>query len=154
MLYDPSADPVLSVVVACTLCGDDLANSEIVVASSTWYVNGTDAEPAGNAPYWPPILVVSNELPVWNNVQRTLWWRSRVVLRFRNAAANQCLLLSAFQEQGWQPRIDDPLPRVAKKNPKIRLGQTVRSLNDGLKLPVMRFHSDGTGRGVTWESLD
>jgi hypothetical protein len=83
-----------------------------------------------------------------------LWWRSRLVKRFWHDAANQCLILLAFEEQAWPPRIDDPLPRASGVNPKARLRETVKSLRRGQKPLLLRFHTDGTGRGVRWEPVE
>jgi hypothetical protein len=35
-----------------------------------------------------------------------------VVKEFKLPAPNQETILTAFQEEGWPPRIDDPLPPV------------------------------------------
>ena len=40
----------------------------------------------------------SGERPVWDDKARELWWRSRLVKRFRNDAANQRLIVQAFVE--------------------------------------------------------
>jgi hypothetical protein len=97
--------------------------------------------------------ISSEERPEWRNGARELWWRSRLVKRFWHDAASQCLILLAFEEQAWPPRIDDPLPRAAGLNPKARLRETVKSLHRGQRPLVLQFRTDGTGRGVRWEPV-
>lgn len=48
--------------------------------------------------------------PNWDGSRRQLWWRGTMIKHFRVPAANQEAVLSAFEEQGWPPRIVDPIP--------------------------------------------
>ena len=48
--------------------------------------------------------------PKWNSNVGVLSFGVRIVKRFPRAARNQEIILSAFEEEGWPPRIDDPLP--------------------------------------------
>lgn len=99
------------------------------------------------APVWN-----SAPLPVWDQSRRELRWVERVVKRFRLPAPNQELILTAFQEEGWPPHIDDPLPQVAAVEPKRRLHDTITALNRHRAEPSVRFLGDGTGLGVLWET--
>jgi hypothetical protein len=88
--------------------------------------------------------------PKWDACDGCLYFRGNVAKRFRNAARNQRLILAAFEEQGWDERIDDPLPGTDGKVPKHRLKDTIKSLNRNLQF--IRFLGDGTGTGVEWQS--
>jgi hypothetical protein len=101
----------------------------------------------------PAVAGVPAEIPVWDEVARELWWRSRLVKRFWRYAANQFLVLSAFQTQGWPLRIDNPLPRTSRVNAKARLRETLKSLQRGQNPVVLRFRADGSGLGVRWETV-
>lgn len=60
-------------------------------------------------------------------------------------------ILAAFQEEGWPPRIDDPLPGRAEQDPKRRLNNAIKKLNGCRLARVIRFSGDGTGEGVKWK---
>jgi hypothetical protein len=105
-------------------------------------------------PASPSDPVARSDRPVWDDQARELWWGAQLIKRFRNDAANQRLILQAFEEQGWPARIDDPLPPTAGINRKSRLRETVRGLHHGQKPLVLRFHADGTGSGVRWEAIE
>jgi hypothetical protein len=87
--------------------------------------------------------------PVWDREQRQLCFNGTVVrtVAHPNAAKNIVSVLNAFEEAGWPPRIDDPLPGGRNSQ---RLHATIQSLNDGLTKIV--FTADGTGKGYTWRS--
>jgi hypothetical protein len=57
----------------------------------------------------------------------------------------------ALEEEGWPPRIDDPLPMVAELDAKQRLHDTIKNLNRHQHRRCLRFFGDGTGQGVCWE---
>jgi hypothetical protein len=48
--------------------------------------------------------------PTWDWDRQELRLGNTVVKRFKVPAVNQQLVLSAFEEEGWPVRIDDPLP--------------------------------------------
>jgi hypothetical protein len=89
--------------------------------------------------------------PEWDFTMRILSVGSNVVKVFRRAAPNQELILTAFQEQEWAVRIDDPLPRRPGVDARIRLHDTIKNLNRGHLHPSLRFRGDGSGRGICWE---
>ncbi len=89
--------------------------------------------------------------PHWNRDQRDLLVGTVVVKRFRVPAPNQELVLSAFEEEGWPPRIDDPLPPIFDISSKRRLHTTIAALNRNQAHRVLRFRGDGRGEGVLWE---
>ena len=72
---------------------------------------------------------------------------------FKLPSPNQETVLMAFQEEGWPPKIDDPLPPHGDILPKRRLHDTIKSLNRNQKSRRLRFMGDGTGEGVCWELI-
>ena len=91
--------------------------------------------------------------PVWDADLNRLSLGDCVVKEYRTPAPNQQLVLSAFQEEGWPPRIDDPLPPVADLDPKRRLHETIISLNRHQRNRVLRFSGDGHALGIRWEVM-
>jgi hypothetical protein len=94
----------------------------------------------------------ANVVPRWDEGRRQLWYRDRLVKWYRTPAASQETILPAFQEDGWPPRIDDPLGWVACLDPHERLHEAVKGLNRGQAERLLEFHRDGTGEGVTWKA--
>jgi hypothetical protein len=87
----------------------------------------------------------------WDPAARKLRMNGQLVKRFKWPAANQEIVLNAFQEEGWPERIDDPLPPHADQDSKRRLSDTIKCLNRKQANPLIHFHGDGTGEGVIWE---
>src|SRR5262249_19894178 len=50
------------------------------------------------------------EVPVWDSDRRELRFHEILVKQFKLPAPNQEMVLAAFEEEDWPPRIDDPLP--------------------------------------------
>jgi len=92
--------------------------------------------------------------PQWDGEHRELRLNGSIVKRFKWQAANQEIVLSAFQEEGWPIVIDDPLPPQPEQDPKRRLNDTIKALNRHQETPIIRFHGNGTGEGIRWELLD
>ena len=89
--------------------------------------------------------------PRWVKKVRRLYLGDMLVKRFRRHAANQEALLDAFEEQGWSLHIDDPLPPKNELDPKERLREAVRALNENHRVQgVLKFEMDGTGEGVVY----
>lgn len=86
--------------------------------------------------------------PRWDAGNRRLLFGPLIVKEFIRPAASQILVLTAFQEQGWPGRIDNPLSGTHKRAHE-HLRNVVKKLNRGQKF--IRFHCDGTGVGVFWE---
>ncbi len=89
--------------------------------------------------------------PNWDCLRQELRLGDVVVKRFKVRASNQERVLSAFEEEGWPPCIDDPLPRRADLDPKRRLHETINSLNRSQKHRLIRFMGNGKGEGIAWE---
>jgi hypothetical protein len=92
--------------------------------------------------------------PLWSNESRSLIVGWVVVKKYRIPSPNQEAILSAFQEEGWPRRIDDPLRPQAEQVSKCRLHDTIKCLNRHHQRRLIRFRGDGTGEGVCWEYLD
>jgi hypothetical protein len=89
--------------------------------------------------------------PKWDRDRRELRLGCELVKVFRLPSPMQESILAAFEEEGWPPRIDDPLPVHPDLLPKRRLHDTVKSLNRNQKHSLIRFMGDGTGEGIRWE---
>jgi hypothetical protein len=91
------------------------------------------------------------EVPVWDSDRRELRFHDLLVKQFKLPAPNQEIVLAAFEEEDWPPRIDDPLPGNPSLEAKRRLRETVTSLNRNQKQHLIQFMGDGSGQGVRWE---
>ena len=90
-------------------------------------------------------------VPHWDRERRELRVQGRLVKRFKVRSPNQETILAAFEEEGWPPRIDDPLPPRPEQDPKRRLQDTIKCLNRHQQNRLVRIIGDGTGKGVRWE---
>jgi hypothetical protein len=88
--------------------------------------------------------------PTWDSKLRELRWGNDLVKRFQKPAPVQECILEAFHEQGWPPRIDDPLPHHGERNAKQHLRDTVKNLNRYQHGCRIVFETDGIGRGILW----
>jgi hypothetical protein len=91
--------------------------------------------------------------PVWDRARRELRLGGVVVKRFRQPSPSQELILDAFEELGWPPRIDDPLPPCPGQDQKKRLHSTINNLNRGQRGRRIRFYGGGDGQSICWEVL-
>jgi hypothetical protein len=92
--------------------------------------------------------------PSFDARTRSLLLGRQLVKKFKVPAANQELILLAFEEEQWPSHIDDPLPPVSNIDPKKRLHDTIFRLNTHQKKQLLRFEGDGTARGVNWRRID
>lgn len=88
--------------------------------------------------------------PRWDADARLLRLDGKTVRQYKRRASNQELILSAFQEEGWPARIDDPLPPHPDQDTKRRLNDTIKCLNRKQENQLIHFRGDGTGEGVVW----
>lgn len=93
------------------------------------------------------------ERPKWDEQRRQLRVGRALVKEFKLPSPNQETVLMAFEEEGWPPRIDDPLPPVAQLDPRRRLHDTIKALNRKQKHHLIRFRGDGSGEGIRWEPV-
>jgi len=90
------------------------------------------------------------EMPRWDSESRQLWWQAYLIKEFRRPAVNQETILAALEEEGWPARMDDPLPQTPGIDPKVRLHDTIKSLNRHHLQSIICFRGDGSGTGVGW----
>lgn len=95
----------------------------------------------------------SELVPVWDDLRRCLSFGDVIVKQFRVPARNQETILRCFQEEGWPPKIDDPLSPSGSIDTRRRLHDTINSLNRCQRNYLLRFAGDGWGTGVKWETL-
>jgi hypothetical protein len=94
---------------------------------------------------------VKPDRPCWDRDKRMLCWRGELVKRLFGPARHQELILTAFEEDGWPARIDDPLPGgISRTAARRRLYEAIRNLNRGQGRIKVRFGRDGTGQGACW----
>jgi hypothetical protein len=94
---------------------------------------------------------LSTMKPHWHRKKRELWVGNQLIKRFTKTAKNQHLIMEVFEEEGWPPSIDDPFPGGTHQEKRKRLNNAVDRLNHGHLLPLLRFHTNGTGDGIRWE---
>jgi hypothetical protein len=76
-----------------------------------------------------------------------------LVREYSFPAMNQEIVLNSFEEQQWAQRIVNPFVGHGAQNAKKRQHNTLDRLNRNQVNPLLRFHGDGTGLGITWELL-
>ena len=90
-------------------------------------------------------------LPSWDADRRILRLGNDIVKQFHVPAQAQEAVLQAFEEDGWPPAIDDPLPPEPEQCPKRRLRATLQRLNGGQINRLLNFRGDGSGERIVWE---
>lgn len=95
----------------------------------------------------------SMPVPTWDRDRQELRMAGQLIKQFKVPAANQEIILAAFEEEQWPPRIDDPLPPHPAQDSKRRLHDTINSLNRNQKSSLIRFLGDGSGQGIRWEPV-
>lgn len=101
----------------------------------------------------PVAIAEAASRPHWDPVRRILRLGERVVKHFRQPAPKQETVLDAFEEEGWPPHIDDPLPPRSGRDRRQQLRDTINSLNRYQEYEALRFTGDGRGQGICWEAL-
>jgi hypothetical protein len=89
--------------------------------------------------------------PYWDAERRELHCNGQLVKAFRQPAPNQEAILAAFEEEGWPPRIDNPLPDCGEHEGRDRLHDAIVRLNRQPGRRLLRFCADGRGEGVCWQ---
>lgn len=117
--------------------------------------NGHAVVPAnGQMNGWlPSFSLLRSQTPTWDGERHELRVAGQLVKIFKLPSPNQETVLMAFEEEGWPPRIDDPLSPAPEIDPKRRLHDTLKSLNRNQKNRLIRFMGDGTGEGIRWELI-
>jgi len=88
--------------------------------------------------------------PTWNKERRELFFGETLCKKFRTQRGNQEIILESFEESGWPPRMDDPLPGGLDVDRRKRLSDAVRALNQQQEHLIF-FEMDGSGEGVLWK---
>ena len=85
--------------------------------------------------------------PRWDRSQGTLWFGDLAARKLRICSTPSRIerVLNAFEQNNWQPSIEQPFGR----NRQSDLHAIVNQLNRGLRL--IRFRVRGGGSEVTWE---
>lgn len=147
--FHPSANPIFT-RRSCFV----LTRRGMLTAHESCEVAGDRAR---GAPIWQVLTDTSSasgsSIPKWDVDRHTLFLGGRIVKRFKWHAANQITILSAFQEEGWPVRIDDPLTPSPVVHAKRRLSDTIKCLNRNQLLKLIHFRGDGRGQGITWEAV-
>jgi hypothetical protein len=99
----------------------------------------------------PMVTAGPAQVPQWDKERQELRLGKLIVKQFKAPAPNQEMILAAFQEEHWPPRIDDPLPPHPDQDAKRRLHDTINTLNHHQKHSLIHFSGDGTGEGIRWE---
>jgi hypothetical protein len=92
-------------------------------------------------------------IPEWDSERHQLRFGDFLIKEYKVPSPNQERILMAFEEEGWPPRIDDPLSPVQDVNPKERLRNTIKSLNRCQASKLIQFMGDGTGEAIRWEAI-
>ena len=116
----------------------------------TLSLNGASKEVLNGVAHGASVELV----PKWDSARQRLTFGTTIIKEFKVPAANQEMIISAFEEEGWPPRIDDPLPPQPEQDPKRRLHDTINSLNRNQKSFLLRFLGDGSGQGIRWEPVE
>ena len=112
--------------------------------------NGIRSDPSLGYPAKEP---QEASLPRWDRDRHQLSLGRQLIKEFKLNSPNQEAVLMAFEEEGWPPRIDDPLIPHPDTEPKERLRNTIKSLNRKQVHRLIRFMGDGTGEAIRWELI-
>lgn len=87
--------------------------------------------------------------PNWDPATGRLTFRGKIIRQVRGISVARRLrpILDAFEEAEWPAQIKAPASYSQQE-----LHDAIRGLNQNLEL--IRFRSDGTGKGVVWEMRD
>ena len=135
-----------------TAAGEDFARVACIDCGKR--VDRDGQEGPVHAPHNPRRSLKERVLPHWDCERHELRVLSHVVKRFKSPALNQEIMLMVFEEEGWPPRIDDPLPPQPELDSKRRLHDTIKCLNRHQLNHLIHFRGDGTGEGVVWEFVE
>jgi hypothetical protein len=130
-----------------------LTPAGVKLATADWdrIMDETISVPTSGDPSQNGDEPVGHVLPHWDPSRHELRVGDRLVKHFKLPSPNQETILNAFEEEGWPPRIDDPLPQSSEIDPRERLHNTIRALNRHQRHRLLRIRGDGTDEGVMWE---
>ncbi|MBX3436352.1 MAG: hypothetical protein KF861_02595 [Planctomycetaceae bacterium] len=99
----------------------------------------------------PAQSIAAEVKPKWDGERHRFFVCEQLVKEFKVPSPNQETILTAFEEEDWPIRIDDPLPPGSQADGKRRLHDAIKGLNRNQKRNLIRFMGDGTGEGILWE---
>lgn len=134
--------------------GVSFAAGVLGIRQESCATNNARASENDDAPSSSSSMPATANAVVWDAERHELRCGGRLVKQYKWLAANQEMILAAFQEENWPPRIDDPLPPQAEKDSKRRLHDAIKCLNRNQIHKLIHFRGDGTGEGVIWEPID
>jgi len=105
-----------------------------------------------------PVMAVFSEtalreVPVYDKKRRELRFQGKLVKRLRQGAKNVERILLEFDECGWEPSIDDPLPGPAYARAD-RLHNALKRLNARQKEGRIRLFLNGNGSTILWDGVE
>ena len=100
-----------------------------------------------------PSTTAVKESPEWISSQGVLRYGGVLVKQFKIPSPGQETILTAFEDQGWCRRIDNPLPYRYASPRKRRLEEAVRALNLNQRVHLVAFYLEATGKGILWEPV-
>ena len=139
------------------LTGSGVRAAGEICKDATVFENGrgkvfwATGRPTVESLYGRPQEHIPAKVPRWDRDRRELRLGDHLVKVFKQPSPNQEIILMAFEEEKWPPRIDDPLPPHPDLVPKQRLRDAIKSLNRNQKARLIRFMGDGTAEGIRWE---
>jgi hypothetical protein len=111
---------------------------------------GLNLAPERQSCVGPTVVLAARVVPVYDRNGRRLYFEGRLVKRFRQHAENQEKLVLAFEADHWAHAIKSPLSWDEDVDPKERLRDTLRRLNQGHQEARLHFFLNGDGL-VWWE---
>lgn len=92
------------------------------------------------------------EVPVWDGERHRLYFRGKLIKRYRRPAPLHWRILETFQEEGWPESIFDPLlpNQDLERSPHERLRDVVWRLNRAANGGGIRFECDDGGERACW----
>ena len=86
--------------------------------------------------------------PRWDGRRGNLWFGHHLCKHFPQPEQDECLVLAAFEKEGWPGRIHDPLPSKPDADARQRLADKARRLNE--QNPFLRFELDAASLAMVW----
>jgi hypothetical protein len=90
--------------------------------------------------------------PRWDGSRR-LWYGALLVKEFSREAPDQRTLLDALERAGWPDVFTNPLLGGSPAECRLRLRQTVKSLNRRRASLVLHFQAIRGGQALRWRAL-
>jgi hypothetical protein len=88
----------------------------------------------------------------WDREKRELRDGSKIIKKFKHHATRvSFIVLDAFQEDGWPPKIFSPVrPRRGTPYDQV-IRESVQSLNESFKGTEIKFYADSRKDSIGWK---